>query len=40
MTIRDRDTMTQERIPVAEVGSIIRERTDFRTVMKKLNKIE
>ena len=40
VTIRDRDTMTQERIPVAEVGSIIRERTDFRTVMKKLNKIE
>ena len=39
VTIRDRDTMTQERIPVAEVGSIIRERTDFRTVMKKLNKI-
>ena len=39
MTIRDRDTMSQERIPVAEVGRIIRERTDFRTVMKKLNKI-
>ena len=39
VTIRDRDTMSQERIPVAEVGRIIRERTDFRTVMKKLNKI-
>ena len=39
VTIRDRDTMSQERIPVAEVGRIIRERTDFRTIMKKLNKI-
>ena len=39
VTIRDRDTMSQERIPVAEVGRIIRDRTDFRTVMKKLNKI-
>ena len=39
VTIRDRDTMSQERIPVAEVGRIISERTDFRTVMKKLNKI-
>ena len=39
VTIRDRDTMSQERIPVAEVGRIIRERTDFKTVMKKLNKI-
>ena len=39
VTIRDRDTMSQERIPVAEVGRIIRERTDFRTVMKKLDKI-
>ncbi len=39
VTIRDRDAMSQERIPVAEVGRIIRERTDFRTVMKKLNKI-
>ena len=39
VTIRDRDTMSQERIPIAEVGGIIRERTDFSTVLKKLNKI-
>lgn len=39
VTLRDRDTMAQERIPVAEVGQIIRERTDFKTVLKKLDKI-
>ena len=39
VTIRDRDTMAQERIPIAEVGRIISERTDFKTVLRKLNKI-
>ena len=39
VTIRDRDTMEQERIPIAEVGRIISERTDFKTVLRKLNKI-
>jgi glycyl-tRNA synthetase len=39
VTIRDRDTMAQERIPIAEVGHIISERTDFKTVLRKLNKI-
>ena len=39
VTIRNRDTMTQERIPIAEVAGIIRERTDYKPVLQKLNKI-
>ena len=39
VTIRDRDTMAQERIPIAEVERIIRERTDYKPVLRKLNKI-
>ena len=39
VTIRDRDTMAQERIPIAEVECIIRERTDYKPVLRKLNKI-
>jgi hypothetical protein len=31
--------MEQERIPIAEVGRIIRERTDYKPVLQKLNKI-
>ena len=39
VTLRNRDTMEQERIPIAEVGRIIRERTDYKPVLQKLNKI-
>ena len=39
VTIRDRDTMAQERIPIAEVERIIRKRTDYKPVLQKLNKI-
>lgn len=39
VTIRDRDTMKQERIPVEKVSEIIRERTSFKNVLSKLNPI-
>ncbi len=39
VTIRDRDTMHQERIPVSQLSSIIKERTSFKSVLGKLNPI-
>ncbi len=39
VTIRDRDTMSQERIPIADLRRIIGERTSFAPVMRKLHKI-
>jgi glycyl-tRNA synthetase len=33
VTIRDRDTMKQERIPVSEVVRIVRERTDMAAIL-------
>ncbi len=39
VTIRDRDTMTQERIPITELRRIISERTSYAPVMRKLHKI-
>ena len=40
VTIRDRDTMKQERIPIAQVREFISQRTDFRNVFAKLDKTE
>lgn len=40
VTIRDRDTMKQERIPIEKVRQFISERTDFRSVFAKLDKTE
>ncbi len=40
VTIRDRDTMQQERIPIAQVREFISQRTDFRNVFAKLDKTE
>ncbi len=39
VTIRDRDTMAQERIPIAELRNVISERVSFAPVMRKLHKI-
>ncbi|MFM7023881.1 MAG: glycine--tRNA ligase [Flavobacteriales bacterium] len=36
VTIRDRDTMKQERIPVSEVEKIVGEKVDIRSALKKL----
>ena len=36
VTIRDRDTMTQERIPVADVERIVLEKSDIVSALKKL----
>ncbi len=36
VTIRDRDTMKQERVPIAQLESIIREKVDISTALKKL----
>ena len=36
VTIRYRDSMEQERIPIEKVGSIVREKTDMRNLLKKL----
>ncbi len=39
VTIRDRDTMSQERIPIAELRKVIDERVSYAPVMRKLHKI-
>lgn len=39
VTIRDRDTMHQERIPVSQLSSIIKERTSFKSILGKLSPI-
>ena len=36
VTIRDRDTMQQERIPVEKVRGIVEERVSFRKVLEKI----
>jgi len=36
VTIRDRDTMQQERVPVSELRRIIDEKTNFRNLLSKL----
>jgi glycyl-tRNA synthetase len=35
VTIRDRDTMEQIRVAISEVSGIIKEKTDFRSYLKK-----
>ena len=37
VTIRERDSMQQERIAISEVEKIISERVDMRNLLKKLN---
>jgi hypothetical protein len=36
VTIRDRDTMQQERVPVSELRRIIDEKTNFRNLLSKI----
>jgi glycyl-tRNA synthetase len=36
VTLRDRDTMVQERIPVEKVRGIVEERVSFRKVLEKI----
>ena len=36
MTIRDRDTMQQERVAIAELDRIVSEKVDLRTLLKQL----
>ncbi|MBB4806715.1 glycyl-tRNA synthetase [Chryseobacterium defluvii] len=36
VTLRDRDTMVQERVPVAELRRIIDEKTNFRNLLSKI----
>jgi len=36
VTIRDRDTLTQERVPIDKVAGVIREKTDMGTLLSKL----
>jgi len=33
VTIRERDSMTQVRVPVSEVAGIVSEKTDMRTLL-------
>ena len=37
VTIRDRDTLAQERIPMAQAGKILQEKTDFTALLKSLD---
>jgi glycyl-tRNA synthetase len=36
VTIRDRDTMKQERVPIDQLERIIREKVDISTALSKL----
>jgi glycyl-tRNA synthetase len=36
VTIRERDSMTQERIPVSRVKEIVRERVDLNNLLRQL----
>ena len=36
VTIRERDSMKQERIPISEVGNYIREKLSWRSVLSQL----
>lgn len=36
VTVRERDSLRQERVPIAEVESIVRKRTSMNTLLKKL----
>jgi glycyl-tRNA synthetase len=36
VTIRERDTMAQERVPVEKVRAIVEERVSFRKVLEKI----
>jgi len=36
VTLRDRDTMKQERVPVADLRRIIDEKTNFRNLLSKI----
>jgi len=36
VTIRDRDTMAQERVPIAELDRIVSEKVDLRKLLKQL----
>lgn len=36
VTLRDRDTMEQHRVPVAELGKIIDEKVNFKALLKKI----
>jgi glycyl-tRNA synthetase len=36
VTIRERDSLAQERIPIAQAGKILREKTDFTTLLKSI----
>ena len=38
VTLRDRDSMEQERIPIAELGKIVSEKVSLTSMLKKLNK--
>lgn len=38
VTIRERDSLQQERVPVAQVESIVRERTDMKNLLRHLDK--
>lgn len=36
VTLRDRDTMKQERVPVSDLRRIIDEKTNFRNLLSKI----
>ena len=36
VTIRDRDTMLQERVSISEIGRIVGEKVDMRMLLGKL----
>jgi glycyl-tRNA synthetase len=36
VTIRDRDTMQQERVAISDLGSIVSEKVDLRGLLRKL----
>lgn len=36
VTIRERDSMQQERVAIAEVGRIVGEKVDLRELLKQL----
>ena len=36
VTVRERDTMEQKRIPVAELREFIREKVDLNNLLRKL----
>ena len=37
VTIRERDSMEQIRVPIADVARIVSEKTDMRTLLEKLS---